>query len=76
VSIADLGFQPRQPIRVRIGVRPDAANVGGVNLFGRRFGHYPQDLVLRLEYTTPPRADDREDQQPQQSPEAQGPLTA
>jgi predicted transcriptional regulator len=52
VTTSDLGFVPRQPIKVRIGVQADAANVGGVNLFGRRFGHYPQDLVLRLEYTT------------------------
>lgn len=57
VTTADLGIKPRQPVRVRIGVRPDADNIGGVNLFGRRFGHYPQDLVLRLEYTTKLRAD-------------------
>jgi hypothetical protein len=29
-----------------------------VNLFGRRFGHYPQDLVLRLEYTLPARVEE------------------
>jgi predicted transcriptional regulator len=52
VTTANLEIHPRQPVRVRIGVRPDAANVGGVNLFGRRFGHYPQDLVLRLEYAS------------------------
>jgi predicted transcriptional regulator len=58
VTARALGFQPRQPVRVRIGVRPEAAHVGGVNLFGRRFGHYPQDLVLRLEYTTALRVED------------------
>jgi predicted transcriptional regulator len=55
VTTADLGLKPRQPIRVRIGVDPNGANVGGMNLFGRRFGHYPQDLVLRLEYAAPQR---------------------
>lgn len=55
-TIADLDLRPRQPVRVRIGVAMDAANVGGLNLFGRRFGHYPQDLVLRLEYAAPARA--------------------
>lgn len=50
VSLAELDLQPRQPVRVRIGVLPDAENVGGVNLFGRGFGNYPQDLELRLEY--------------------------
>jgi len=52
VTIDALRLEPRNPIIVRIGVRRDAPNVGGLNLFGRRFGHYPQDLVLRLEYAT------------------------
>lgn len=50
IRLADLEVRPRQPVRVRIGVPPDADNVGGVNLFGRGFGNYPQDLELRLEY--------------------------
>ena len=47
-----LGLAHGEPIVVRIGVRPDAENVGGLNLFGRGFGNYPQDLGLRLEYHT------------------------
>ena len=39
---------------MRIGVRADAENVGGLNLFGRGFGNYPQDLGLRLEYRLGP----------------------
>ncbi len=40
---------PDEPfITVRIGVKPDAANDGGVNLFGRKFGNYETDLVMRL----------------------------
>jgi predicted transcriptional regulator len=50
VDLDALGLTPGQPILVRMGVRPDAANVGGLNLFGRGFGNYPQDLGLRLEY--------------------------
>jgi predicted transcriptional regulator len=50
VTLDDLQLEPGQPIRVRIGVRSDAQNVGGLNLFGRGFGDYPQDLELRLEY--------------------------
>ncbi|NJO81919.1 MAG: helix-turn-helix domain-containing protein [Blastochloris sp.] len=41
-------------IAVRIGVKPDARHVGGINLFGRRFGNYPQDLVLRVVYRSRP----------------------
>ena len=52
VTIAALGIRSGEPIRVRIGVRSDAANVGGLNLFGSEFGNYPQDLGLRIEYDT------------------------
>jgi predicted transcriptional regulator len=34
---------------VRIGVKDDAENRGGFNLFGRTFGNYEQDVVLRVE---------------------------
>jgi predicted transcriptional regulator len=50
VAIAALDLQPERPISVRIGVRPEARHVGGLNLFGRGFGNYPQDLVLSLEH--------------------------
>ncbi|HEY5471741.1 MAG TPA: helix-turn-helix domain-containing protein [Candidatus Limnocylindrales bacterium] len=50
VRLSELGVRARQPIRLRIGVAAEAENVGGVNLFGRGFGNYPQDLELRLEY--------------------------
>jgi predicted transcriptional regulator len=45
-----LDLQRDRPIAVRIGVRPEARHVGGLNLFGRAFGNYPQDLILRIEY--------------------------
>lgn len=35
-------------ISVRVGVCDDARHVGGVNLFGCRFGNYAQDIVLRV----------------------------
>jgi hypothetical protein len=35
---------------VRLGVRPEADFVGGINLFGREFGNYPQDVELRIEF--------------------------
>ncbi len=50
VTVALAGVVPQRPVRVRIGVKPDAANRGGFNLFGRHFGNYAQDLVLRLHY--------------------------
>jgi predicted transcriptional regulator len=50
VRLDDLGLRPGEAIRVRVGVRPDAVHVGGINIFGRGFGNYPQDLELRVEY--------------------------
>ena len=37
-------------LQVRIGVRSDARNVGGINLFGSHFGNHPQDIVLQLNF--------------------------
>ena len=50
VTIADLGLRPGEPIRIGIGVERDAAHVGGINIFGRGFGNYPQDLVMTIDY--------------------------
>ncbi|MEJ5203471.1 MAG: transcriptional regulator, partial [Anaerolineales bacterium] len=51
VSLADLQVEQHQFITVRIGVKEDAKHVGGLNLFGAKFGNYPQDILLRLAYT-------------------------
>ena len=58
VGLGALALSRSEPIIVRIGVRPDATNVGGINLFGREFGNYPQDLGLRIEYDAGPPPDD------------------
>jgi len=55
VTIRDAMVRPHQPVTIRIGVKPDARHPGGFNLFGRGFGNYQQDLLLRLHYV--PKAD-------------------
>ena len=50
VSLDALGLRAGETIAVRIGIHPDAANVGGINIFGQGFGNYPQDVDLRIEY--------------------------
>jgi len=50
VTIETLGLRAGEPIVVRLGVRRDAHFVGGINIFGREFGNYPEDMGLRLEY--------------------------
>lgn len=50
VTLAQAGVHPNRPVRVRIGVKPDATHRGGFNLFGKGFGNYAQDLVMRMHY--------------------------
>lgn len=49
VSLKDLDLDTHHSIRLRIGVKEDAKHPGGINIFGRGFGNYDQDIVLRLE---------------------------
>ena len=46
--LRDLGLDTQSHVTVRIGVKDDAQHVGGLNLFGRKFGNYPEDLVMRI----------------------------
>ena len=49
VSLKDLDVDTHHSIRLRIGVKEDARHPGGINIFGRGFGNYDQDIVLRLQ---------------------------
>ncbi|WP_150272101.1 ArsR/SmtB family transcription factor [Paenibacillus tepidiphilus] len=53
VTLDHLQLSLRPSIRVRIGVKPDAAHQGGINLFGTRFGDYNQDIKARIYYSEP-----------------------
>lgn len=50
VRIDDVSINSGSVVSVRIGVKDDAQHVGGINLFGQRFGNYPQDLIVRVGY--------------------------
>ena len=52
LTLADLDIGAHHSIRLRVEVKPDARHPGGVNIFGRGFGNYDQDILLRL--TTEP----------------------
>jgi len=51
LTLRDLAIEGKRVITVRMGVKPDALHVGGINIFGRTFGNYPQDITLRLDYS-------------------------
>jgi predicted transcriptional regulator len=48
VTIVDLKLAEHHSIKVKIGIREDAEHVGGLNIFGRGFGNYDKDIVLRM----------------------------
>ena len=48
VSLKDLDLGTHRSIRLRIAVKDEALHPGGINIFGRGFGNYDQDIVLRL----------------------------
>ena len=48
VSLKDLDLNAHKSIRFRIAVKDDARHPGGINIFGRGFGNYDQDIIMRL----------------------------
>lgn len=52
VNLSNLGLSDH-PINVRIGIKAEALNIGGINLFGSKFGNYSQDILLKQAFTQP-----------------------
>jgi len=50
VTLDDLGLDKHHSVKVRIGIADNAKNTGGVNIFGKGFGDYDQDIILKLYY--------------------------
>jgi predicted transcriptional regulator len=50
VRMQNLHLEKKPFIEVRFGVKADAMNVGGINLFGEKFGNYPQPIVLKVDF--------------------------
>jgi predicted transcriptional regulator len=51
VTVAELAIRDQRHISVRVGVKENAQHIGGINIFGSRFGNYPQDLALRMRHS-------------------------
>jgi len=50
VTLDQLNIRPDKDISLRIAVPDTARNVGGINLFGKGFGNYNQNIEVRVEY--------------------------
>ena len=47
-TIASLGIADHHSIRFRIGIDEKADNPGGMNIFGKGFGDFDQDLIMSI----------------------------
>ncbi|WP_127595453.1 ArsR/SmtB family transcription factor [Paenibacillus lautus] len=50
VKLDDLSLLENKLISLRIGIKPDAEHIGGINIFGKQFGDYDQDIIMRIIY--------------------------
>ena len=48
VDIGRLELGKHHSIRLRIGIDEGARHPGGVNIFGKGFGNYDQDILMRM----------------------------
>lgn len=48
ITLKDLDLGAHRSLRFRIAVKDSARHPGGVNIFGRGFGNYDQDILMRL----------------------------
>ena len=51
IKIHDLNLFNGSSIQFTIGIKDDAKYVGGINLFGKNFGDYPQAIIMKLKAT-------------------------
>ena len=51
VSLETMPLDYRSPIKFKIGVPDSAANIGGVTIFGSKFGNYNQDINVKIKYS-------------------------
>jgi len=49
-TLQDLRLDELPYISLKIAIKEDAKHVGGINLFGKTFGDYPQDIIMNIIY--------------------------
>ncbi|WP_036787086.1 ArsR/SmtB family transcription factor [Pontibacillus chungwhensis] len=50
ITIHDLELSDLPYIAFKLGIKEDATNKGGMNLFGEKFGHYEQGIKMNIKY--------------------------
>lgn len=49
-TVDDLKLQDRPYISLKLGVKSNSENIGGMNLFGSKFGNYEQGLIMKIKH--------------------------
>lgn len=55
ININSLKLSDNEYIKFSIGVKENAEHRGGINLFGKNFGNYPQSIVMFVSYIPLPK---------------------
>ena len=50
IGLSQVNLRTNPHICMRLEVKENACHVGGLNIFGKRFGNYGQDIVMRTRY--------------------------
>ena len=50
ISIKQLELDKCHYIALRIGIKEDAKHIGGINIFGEKYGDYPQGIIMTFTY--------------------------
>ena len=51
VKITDVHLDNNSFIKLKIGIKENAKNKGGVNLFGKKFGNHDQSIIMKIKYS-------------------------
>ena len=50
LKVSELHIEEGDYFTLRVGIKPDAENGGGINIFGEKFGDYEQAINVRIEH--------------------------
>ena len=50
ICLKDLNLPQHHSIKIKLGVKETAEHLGGINIFGKGFGNYDRNLMLRLHF--------------------------
>ena len=50
VNLAHIHIHDKPYISFKIEIKENAKHIGGINIFGQKYGDYPQDIIMNLVY--------------------------